>query len=185
MNEVTDTFEVPAEVQEALNEEGQVTRLQNTLLKIWLEQAKQALSKLSDTTTPGFGFSISVSQRWGLDRTQDIKEYTRKYIDVSRLFWMTVVEFAQENPEALKIPVEGPDGLVNKELYVDLVNTWFKLSYALQTEWTIAEGLPKAYAIQDVLEAFIGAEGMVRMVSQVPGFDGSDVKLWSPEADGE
>ena len=182
---VTDTFEVPEEVQAALNEEGAVTTLQNTLLKIWLEQAKQALVGLSGTTTPGFGFSINVAQRWGLDRAQDIKDYTRTYVDISRLFWMTVVEFAQENPDALKIPVEGPDGVVNKELYVDLINTWFKLSHKLQVDWTIAEGLPKAYAIQDVLDAFVGMEGIVRQVSLVPGFDGAGVVLWTPEADGE
>jgi hypothetical protein len=180
-----DTFEIPAEVSEALNEEGQVTKLQNTLLKIWNEQAKQALIGLSVNTTPGFGFSISAAQRWGLDRTQDIKDYTRFYIDTSRLFWMSVVECAEHNPEALKIPVEGPDGEVNKELYVELINVWFKLSHMLQTEWTIAEGLPKAYAIQDVLDAFVGAEGIVRQVSLVPGFDGSDVVLWTPETDGE
>ena len=185
MNEVTETFEVPADVQAALNEEGEVKVLQNTLLKILLNQAQQALTGLSENTTPGFGFSISTAQRWGMDRTQDIKDYTRKYIDVSRLFWMVVIEAATEHPAALKIPVEGPDGVVNKDLYVEMINTWLRLSWTLQQEWTIAEGLPKAYAIQDVLEAFVGQEGVIRLLGKAPGFDGSDVKLWAPGDDGE
>ena len=182
---VTDTFEVPAEVQESLDAEGQVASLQNTLLKIWHEQAKQALAGLNAHTTPGFGFAINASQRWGMDRTQDIKDYTRSYIETSRSFWELVTASAKDHPEALKIPVEGPDGVVNKDVYVELLNGWMKLAYYTQIAWTIAEGLPKAFGIQDAMEAFVGPEGLVRQVSLVPGFDGSDVKLWTPEDNGE
>ncbi len=181
----TDTFEIPAGVQESLDAQGQITSLKNTLMKIWFGQATQALDVLNTSTTPGFGFSISAAQRWGMDRTQDVKDYTKSYIQTSRAFWELVVAASAENPDSLKIPTEGLDGEVNKDVYVNLVNDWMRLAYRIQQEWTIAEGMPKAYGIQDAMEAFIGSEGLVRQVGLVPGFDGSDVVLWTPEADGE
>lgn len=178
---MTDTYEVPSDVQNKIDEEGQVKTLDNTLLKIWNVQAQQALAQLDAHTQVGFGFAIQVAQQWGLDRSQDIKEYTKAFIDASRAFWQVVADAAKEHPKALQLPEEGPDGEVNHDIYVGILNGWFKLAWTLQTEWTLAQGLPAAYGIQDAMTSFIGQQpALMSNLNSVPGFVGDTAELWQP-----
>lgn len=176
-----ETYEIPQDVQDKVGEDGSIARLENTLLKLWFTQAQLAIEELDSFKDVGFGFALQVAQQWGLSMATDIREYTDAFVSSSHMFWMVVVDAAADNPEALKIPTEGLDGEVNHDVYINIVNEWFKLAWKLQKGWELDTGLPTAYGIQDAMTAFIGQEpALLSNLNLVPGFEGKAEELWQP-----
>jgi len=174
-------FTVPEDVQDRLSDDGQQVSLKNTLLRIWQDQADKAVTELKNHEKIGFGFAMQVAQKWGLTSESQVQSYTKRFIKTSIAFWELILACAEDNPEALKVPIEGTDGEVNREVYIDLVNAWFQLSWGLQVGWDLkTDGLAQAYAIQDVLEGFIGQEGMIKHLALLPDINLGDVAFWTP-----
>lgn len=181
---MNDNYEVPQDVQDRLNDVGEVADLSNTLLAIWADQARQALEDikgLRESKRVSLGFAVQVSQQWGLTDKDEVWDYVRAYLDVSEAMWVIVLAAAEEKPEALKPSDEGADAVVNRDVYIDIMNSWFKLAWAQQTkDWSLDDGLPTAFGIQDALVGFIGPEGMIRQVGMLPEFDSENLELWQP-----
>ena len=177
-------YEVPQDVQDRLDDAGEVADLSNTLLAIWADQARQALEDIEElwkSKRVSLGFAVQVSQQWGLTRKNEVWDYIQAYLNVSQEMWRIVAQAASDNPDSLKPSDEGADAVVNRDVYIDIMNSWFKLAWAKQTkEWKLDNGLPAAFGIQDALIGFIGPEGMIRQVGMLPEFDSENLELWQP-----
>lgn len=173
-------LEIPAEAQEALDENGDIQKLQHTLLRIWLNQAESAVQQLAITTKLGFSYAVQTSLRLNLDEKQ-LKTYAAVYIQTARDYWQVIIDAAKEHPSALELPEDGEDGEVNRLVYIGINNTWLKKAWELNNSWDLEDGLAAAYAIFDATEEVLGDNGVYKHPFLLPGFSVEQDEVWTPE----